>query len=401
MERQHRLRRRDQLRFRRRRSGQCRGHRPLHLTGLRGAGGVRRARQRCGLSVDHRYGTTDFGLEHFFFESKLSRTVDGAIPLSTPGTSHQEVSFADRALEPAPPEGCPPPLRCRQIAAALDELASPWEVAGSPLGTHGWCWGSGPPLYFLNPLGGSARVFTLAAWLLREDFRCVMIDWNPPLRGQPADLDAFAADFRSLADSADDQGITVFGGSFGGAVALKAAASAPGLIDRLIVQDVRVHQKLSWSELALAYAGRRSQRTVRQLPFSGKVQRLNHARWFPPLDAERWEWFLELIGDFPASLLATQALALHHADLSLELGKVGCPVLVLDTEGAGPQARVEQALLRKMLPRGHAASLHTTGLYPYLTHPHRLVKLVRQFVSDPDSLDGPSPVPEFFPLKPS
>lgn len=325
--------------------------------------------------------------------------MDGVVPVEEPVSCVQETCAPP--VDPIPPEGCPPPLRCRHIAAALDSTASAWELDDSPLRTRGWCWGNGPPLYFLNPLGGSARLFALTAWLLREDFRCVLVDWQSPRAGVRADLDLFARDLRSLADSAGDSQIAVFGSSFGGAVALRSASMSPGLIDRLIVQGVSQRRHLSIAERLLAFGTQRSRRTVRELPFSAKVQRINHARWFPPLDPDRWQWFLDLMGEFPVSLLATQALALHDVDLAQDLQRIQCPVLVLDTEGAGPRARHDQAVLRAQLTEGYAASMHTTGLYPYLTHPHRLVKLIRQFLADPAELAAASSEPSSFALRPT
>jgi len=324
--------------------------------------------------------------------------VDGIIPQDAAVSSNNETCAPP--VSSATSEGCPPPLRCRHIAEALESTASAWQIDDSPLGTRGWCWGSGPPLYFLNPLGGSARLFALTAWLLRDEFRCMLVDWQPPRQGVRVDLSLFAADLQALAASAGDTRISVYAGSLGAAVALRTAATTPSLIDRLIVQGVARRQKLSLAERLLAFGAQRSPRTVRQLPFSAKVLRMNHARWFPPLDPDRWQWFLDVTGEFPAALLATQALALHRADLSVDLPRVQCPVLVLDTEGAGPKARVEQAALRDHLQHGHAASLHTTGLYPYLTHPHRLVKLIRQFMADPDMFAAMSTEPSAFALRP-
>lgn len=332
-------------------------------------------------------------------EPESGGTVDGVVPVAEPVSCAHETCAP--SVDPTPSEGCPPPLRCRHIAAALDSTASAWELDDSPLGTRGWCWGSGPPLYFLNPLGGSARLFALTAWLLREDFRCMLVDWPSPRAGVRADLDLFAKDLQLLAESAGDSQIAVFGSSFGGAVALRSASMSPGLVDRLIVQGAAQVRHLSIAERVLAWGALRSRRTVRELPFSAQVLRINHSRWFPPLDPDRWQWFLDLIGEFPVSLLATQALALHNVDLAPDLRRIECPVLVLDTEGAGPRARQDQAALRAHLAQGYAASMHTTGLYPYLTHPHRLVKLIRQFVADPAAMAAASSEPSSFALRPT
>jgi pimeloyl-ACP methyl ester carboxylesterase len=297
--------------------------------------------------------------------------------------------------------GCPPPLRCRQIAELFEQQASAWDSDGSPVGTHGWCWGAGPPIYLLNAVGVPARLGVLLAWLLREDHRCVLIDWRAPSPRQRLTLDDYAADFVRLLESAEESAVTVLGGSFGGAVALRAAARRPELFGRIVLQGVASRRTLTLMERWLMSGLRRSARTQGTLPGRERIETLNHRRWFPPLDPDRWAWYLETTGAVPAALYAAQSQALHRDELTSELPRIATPVLAIDAEGVGPTLRAAQLRLQQAIPGARTVRMHTTGYHPGLTHPHRLAKVIRQFETDPAWFDAPPTEPEFFPLNPS
>lgn len=298
---------------------------------------------------------------------------------------------------PTPGEGCPPPLRCREVAANLEQTATAWSLDDSALGTHGWTWGTGPAVYFLSPIGGCARLFALATWLLREEFRCVLIDWERPRSGARVSVQTFVDDLVAIADLHQDESLTLFGGDFGALLALQFAAQHPQRVDRVLVQGICMQRRLSLAERVLAGWYARSTKTLSQIPYHQRVQTINHQRWFPPLDFDRWNWFLETTGKIPVSLVAAQARAWHQTDLSQAVKRIACPVLFLHTEGMGPATQNQQELVASRVAEAHQTPLHTTGWHPYLTHPHRVAKLIRQFTADATAFDT-ADEPEFFPL---
>lgn len=318
-----------------------------------------------------------------------------------PSTSAEALSenLETNAAEPlSAGAGCPPPLRCREVAACFDQEASAWELEGSPLGTHGWCWGVGRPLYLLPPLGGNTRLLVLLAYLLREQYRCVFVDWHGPTGKTVPTLDLFATDLERVLTIADETDVALYASSFGAAVAIRTAARSPQRIGSLILHDVARQKRLSLGESLLTRVFRRSARALQQVPGRVRVAEINHRRWFPPLDPDRWEWFLEVTGETPLRLMAAQARSIHGVDQTADLQRLSMPVLVFDVEGLGPQACEEQQRVREHLPHGKTASLHSTGSYPGLTHPHRLKKLLEQFLAAPHEFAAETAAPEFFPL---
>jgi len=77
--------------------------------------------------------------------------------------------------------------------------------------------------------------------------------------------------------------------------------------------------------------------------------------------------------------LAQKALAVHSVNLEDRLSQVTCPVLLVRTEGQGELETAGHEVLERGLPNARVEWLHSTGLHPYLTHPHRLAKLLKTF----------------------
>jgi pimeloyl-ACP methyl ester carboxylesterase len=254
---------------------------------------------------------------------------------------------------------------------------------------RGWTCGSGPPLYFVNGFAGSSALYCLTAWLLRDHARCVFFDVEPTNRAEPSSLGDFCTDLLEAASLNGDHSFAVFGTTFGGTVALQTAVLAPERVERLMLQSVPARSSLTWAERWLAKASVWSRAPLARFPGRLRVQTFNHRRWFPPLDPDRWQCFLEMTGGHPVALAARQALALAAVDLRPQLGQIHQPVLLIDTEGAGLRLSAAQQEVRQGLPNVQEERLHTTGLYPYLTHPHRLVKLIQAWweFAKPQAID--------------
>jgi len=103
------------------------------------------------------------------------------------------VPDAVASLAPSPNEGCPPPLRCRDVWRNVHDTTAVWErtsARGARL--SGWTIGRGPTVVFLSPFGGTRDLFALTAWLLRDEIRSIAIDWRAT--GRSPTLTDFAAD---------------------------------------------------------------------------------------------------------------------------------------------------------------------------------------------------------------
>lgn len=63
------------------------------------------------------------------------------------------------------------------------------------------------------------------------------------------------------------------------------------------------------------------------------------------------------------------------------LREVHQPVLIVRTEGEGRLLTDGAEALAAGLPHARVEWLHSAGQFPHVTHPHRLVKLLRDFRS--------------------
>lgn len=278
-------------------------------------------------------------------------------------------------------EACPPPLVWQEVLQAYHADSQPWELDRGSRRLTGRTWGSGPPLYLLNGFAGTAEMYALLAYLLRDSFRCVVFDtqMKPESRRTRLTINDYAGDLLAVADHHGDASICVFAPSFGAAVALQAALDRPERIAGLVLQHGFASRHLSWTERLLARCCQGSQRPLQSLPWRRRVQELNHRRWFPPFDGTRFEFLVESTGKIPLMDLSRKALAMDAVNLQDQLPRVACPVLLIRTEGQGQLESTGHDLLAKSLPKSHSEWLHSTGLHPYLTHPHRLAKLLKPF----------------------
>lgn len=278
---------------------------------------------------------------------------------------------------PAPNEGCPPPLRCRDVWRNVHEQASVWERASTRGATlSGWTLGRGPTVVFIAPFSGSADLFALVAWLLRDEIRSIAVQWQSTGQSRsPAD---FAHDVWDVIDHDGSEPVSLYGTNWSGAVALEAARLRPDRVETVFVQDGFVQRRLSLAERGLANLALWSRRSLSECPNRERVQMLNHRRWFPPLDPERWSCFLETTGRNPVSVLARQGLACKGVDFRRAFTNWTVPTWLISTEGAGPRAHQHHAELQACLPSAKTEWMHTTGTHASFTHPHRIAKFLRQ-----------------------
>ena len=290
-------------------------------------------------------------------------------------------STAQNATTPA--AGCPPPLAWSEVLADFHKQADAWYLDRPNYRLSGRTLGSGPALYLLNGFSGTHELYSLLVWLLRDHFRCVLFDYAAPARGTRLTLNDLADDLIAIADTCGDRQAGVFASSFGGLVALTAMRRHLGLFDRVILHAGFAHRDLSRFERLFIDVCRRLPGwfpgRLRHFPGRSAVQRHNHRRWFPPFDATRWQFFSDNTGSVPLADLALRAAIVRDCDLRPLLPAIERPVLLLRCEGNGKMLDVCNQELADRLPHATVESMNDTGQVPFLTHPHRLAKLVQGF----------------------
>jgi len=312
---------------------------------------------------------------------------NGAMPLHNHNHDHGELPRTDGAGEP-----CPTPIMWQEVRETYLRDSQPWEIVRGPHRLVGRMWGEGPPLYLLNNFAGTSELFSLALWVLRDHFRCVVfdpvtLDRQAARRTVPT-MTEFADDLFAVADQCGDVRFTVYGAGFGAAIALQAALNQPPRIERMILQHGFARRRLSFFERTLTSICLRSGQLLDALPQRRRFQAVNHQPWFPPFDHSRFEFLVKSSGTLPLRDLARRALAIHSFDVSDRLSAMTCPVLLLRTEGEGRLAAESQIVLEQGLKEPRIEWMHSAGQHPYLTHPHRVAKLIRSFCEAPTAAAG-------------
>ncbi len=307
-----------------------------------------------------------------FHESDRSQTTEPA----------SGAAVSESSAPPPPTEGgCPPPLEWQEVVREFHRQADAWYLDRRNCRISGRTFGTGPPLYLLNGFSGTHELYALLAWLLRDRYRCVLFDYATPRIRRGVTLADLADDLIAVADAAGDQRLELFAPLFGGLVALEAMRRHPDRIGRGVLQGAFAHRDLSWFERLLIRLCGWHPGKLRHLPLRRILQTRSHRRWFPPFDKTRWQFLFDNTGSVPVAEMACRAAIVRDADLRPVLKEIHQPILLVRTEGEGRILEECCGVLSRGLPNVQVEWMSDTGHFPYLTHPHRLAKVIDGFLA--------------------
>lgn len=285
-------------------------------------------------------------------------------------------------VEPAAGDPCPTPLNWREVVDRFQQNREDFDLTVGENRVRGAAIGSGPALCFLNPASGDFDQFALLAWLLREQFRCIFANYPRPERTRDHRLAQACASIVAAADRCDEQEYSLFAPGWGSLVAVQAMLTVPDRIPSCVLACGFAHRELTRVEQGLLAWGGLWPGTLSKLPGWKALQQQNHRPWFPPYDESRWEFLCNNLGATSVCDASRRFSVLSATDLRPRLGEIGVPVLLVRTEGEGALLTNCQEDLQSGLPHATTEWMHTSGQYSYLTHPHRLAKLITSFILD-------------------
>ncbi len=284
-------------------------------------------------------------------------------------------------------EPCPAPLAWQEVVREVSQAARPIEFQWETGRLQGLDYGAGPPLIFLPTATGTHRMFALTAWLLREDFRCLLlgnVEWNStPWISQLTQQTALV--LHNALTQYLGESCSLYASGTSVSTALQLLRTAPELVNQAILQGGGLGAQLTWAERLMLNWARWSRKPLHKTPLWMSVQAQNHRPWFPPFDESRFGFMMHEMGDQRRCDVATRLLADANSSRHLSPA-IQQPVLLLDCEGHGKLATQQLDRLATQLPHVQRESLHSAGLFPYLTHPHRLVKILKGFLNSPATI---------------
>ncbi len=306
-----------------------------------------------------------------------------AIPADRPSTSTPQSSSAPAGTKET--ASCPSPVPWREVVRAFHAESRAWRIDRGRYELEGWTWGEGPPVYFLHGLSATSEMYALFIWLLREQYRCVLLNMpgsqaGAKVRGKLT-LNDLTTDLFAAADLHGDEKFQVFASSFGCVPTIEALRREPERVERAVLQGGFAHLKLSATERLLIQLGHLMPGTLNILIFRRTIQAYNHRRWFPPFDADRWQFFIDATGRVPIRSIARRAAIIRDYDGREALSHIEQPVMLIRSEGEGVVSSICHEELAARLPHAQIEWLHSCGHLPYLSHPHRLAGIVRPFLA--------------------
>jgi len=267
----------------------------------------------------------------------------------------------------------------------LDEfrrLSVPFETHNDGERVAGVTFGAGAPLYVLGPAAGDRELFSLLAWLLKDDFCCVFID--RPSIGWPVnvatELPRLTRSVLSAASQLGQARFSVLGVEFGSALALDLAVNNPEQVTALVLLQGAPRVLPSWLERGLHTYGSGMPGLIGGIPGWWNLQQQNHRPWFPPFDNSRFDFLVQNLGQTPTAQFSRRMRLWTDLDFGPHLTSIAAPTLLIETEGEGPNIGRQMQALQAGLSNVRTEEMHSSGLYPYLTHPHRVAKLIRTFL---------------------
>lgn len=264
-----------------------------------------------------------------------------------------------------------------------DEASIAYGDTGAPHGRP-----DAPTIVFGHGLLFSGWMFRRQIDALRDDYRCVTIDWRGQGQSPPArtgyDMDTLTDDAVGLLDRLGTAPVHWVGLSMGGFVGMRIAARRPALVRSLVllntsadreplrsaVQDLLLAQLYRWAGIAPV------QHVVENILFGAAFRNAPEGRGV--ID----EWVTKLAENDRGGIAAAVISVLTRKAVSHELCRITAPTLVIagEHDKAIPVLRgrrIAQAIAGarfELLPRvGHSSTLE---------QPEIVTALIRNFLAE-------------------
>ena len=208
-----------------------------------------------------------------------------------------------------------------QLHYLVDDFTDPWREPETVLLLHGNAE-SGLAWYAWVPL--LARSFRV----IRPDMRGYGAS-TPMPRDFPWTLDVIIDDYARLMDALGVQRFHLVGAKIGGIIARAFAARRPERVATLTVVGSPPPLRQG-AEHVPALTEEFETRGVEHWARRTMAGRLGER--FP---AEGVEWWIRFMGRTPVSTIVGFNAAINYSDIRADLPKIGCPTLVITTDGSG------------------------------------------------------------------
>ncbi|GAC1450202.1 MAG: hypothetical protein NVSMB9_34480 [Isosphaeraceae bacterium] len=237
--------------------------------------------------------------------------------------------------------------------------------------------GSGDPIVLVPGLAGGWRLVAPLARRLARRFEVIICGLRGdrfPTGGPLArDLSDHAHDLGEVIDRIGLERPTVFGVSFGGAVALELAVEQPKRIGALVVQGAAARFQASMGSTV-------ARRVLERFPLPSDNRFVNQffnlLHGGKPQPGPLAEFIIERCWETDQSIMARRLGLLETYDVSDRLWRVEAPTLVLAGSRDVIVSPSEQKALADAIPGARHSSLEGAGHVGFLTHRDEIARAV-------------------------
>jgi len=246
----------------------------------------------------------------------------------------------------------------------VNDFTDPWRKPEAVLMVHG------------NHEGGMAWygwVPQLARYykVVRPDTRG-FADSTPMPRDFPWSMDLVIDDFVQLMDSLSIERFHLVGAKIGGTIARAFAARRPDRVRTLTVvgspEPLRGDGKAALLK-AIEEEG------IESRARSGMAKRLGTD--FPP---EAVEWWIKFMGRTPLTSVLGFVNAINFTDISADIPKIKCPMLVITTEGSSLASVEQTRAWQEQVPGSELLVLPGNSYHIAVTNPERCARATVDFI---------------------
>jgi len=246
----------------------------------------------------------------------------------------------------------------------LDDYTDPWREPDAVLMVHGNHEGGAAWYGWVPQLARHYKV-------VRPDTRG-FADSTPMPRDFPWSMDLVIDDFVQLLDSLGIERVHLVGAKIGGTIARAFAARRPERVRTLTVVGSPTPQRPD-KKAALLKAIEEDGIEARAR--SGMAARLGTT--FPP---EAVEWWIKFMGRTPPSSVLGFVNAINFTDISADIPKIKCPMLVITTEGSSLASIEQTRAWQEQVPNSELLVLPGDSYHIAVTDPDRCARETLDFI---------------------
>jgi 3-oxoadipate enol-lactonase len=243
--------------------------------------------------------------------------------------------------------------------------------------------GAGEPIVLVPGLAGGWRLLAPLARRLATRHEVFLYglrgDRTPIVASAPESLTDYVRDLAALIDALGLERPTVFGVSFGGAIALELAIASPRSVGALVLNGVEARFRMGLGATI-------AQRVLERFPLPSDNRFVNQffnlLHGGRPQSPDLAEFVVERCWETDQGIMARRLRLLEEFDISDRLWQVEAPTLVLaGTRDVIVPASRQRALV-EAIPGARFETLQGAGHIGFLSHKAEVARLVHQLVGD-------------------